>query len=338
MSGPAAPAPDDLLDDLAHTLPGPVLEFGGWRRAAASGGRAVTPWRRDARAAGAIAAGTTAGLPAGTWASAAVHLARGRSGTLADLHAAWTRLAPGGMLAVEGANDEGAQGWIRRLRGWCGGDPVATAARAHRRAAVFIRTAAAGPPAPEPQSVPADAEPGAPALTVPAGVFSGDGLDEGTAAMLAHLATVPAAATVLDLGCGAGHLGLWCLRRWPGCTTVLADADARAAAGAQANADVLGVAGRATVLWADQHDPLPGGCALAVVNPPAHAGNELNLAAGIAMCLQAADRLADGGTLLVVANRRLPYEAPLARVGTVAASDGASGFKILSVRRGAAHG
>src|SRR6185369_17473274 len=99
MSGPAAPVVDDLLADVGDRLATPVVEYGAWRFAAAGGGRAVTPWRRDARMAGAVAVGLDVDLPAETWPSAVVRLARGRAGTQADLHAAWARLAPGGVLA-----------------------------------------------------------------------------------------------------------------------------------------------------------------------------------------------------------------------------------------------
>lgn len=118
MSGPAALGGPDLCADLG--LPGPILEYGGWRLAAATAGRAVAPWRRDARDAGPLALGDDADLPPGPWSCAVVRLARGRAGTQAHLAAAWRRLAPGGVLAIEGANAEGAAGWARRIADWCG--------------------------------------------------------------------------------------------------------------------------------------------------------------------------------------------------------------------------
>lgn len=333
MSGPAAATGPDLLADLAQHLTGPVLEYGGWRLAAASGGQAVTPWRRDARAAGALAVGCDPELLAGTWRCAAVHLARGKAGVQADLAAAWRRLAPGGVLAVEGANAYGAASWIRRLQEWGAGAPLATVARAHCRAAVFARGDHPGPPPPEPQPVPAEESAGAPRLVVPAGCFSGDGLDRGTAALLAHLAAIAPARRILDLGCGAGHFGLWCLRAWPDATAVLSDADARAVAGAHANAAALGVAARCTPRWADEHDALGEAFDLVLLNPPAHAGNEVDLAAGLALTEQAAEAVAPGGRLLLVANRRLPYESSLSRYGRIALAAERDGFKVIELLR-----
>ena len=60
-----------------------------------------------------------------------------------------------------------------------------------------------------------------------AGVFSRDGLDTGTAALLEALPEP--AGRVLDLGCGWGAVGVLLGKRWPGAQIVMTDVNCRAA-------------------------------------------------------------------------------------------------------------
>jgi 16S rRNA (guanine1207-N2)-methyltransferase len=70
---------------------------------------------------------------------------------------------------------------------------------------------------------------------------------------------------------------------------------------------------------------------LILCNPPCHAGMANDLGIARAMFRAAVAVLRPGGRLLVVANRQLPYEADLARLGALSCLSQEGGFKILAV-------
>jgi len=86
------------------------------------------------------------------------------------------------------------------------------------------------------------AAPGFPrlALDVPWDVFASQAVDEGTLLLLRHLPADPP-ASLLDLGCGYGALGLPVAARWPSTRCVLVDRDLLAVAAAAHNASELGL-------------------------------------------------------------------------------------------------
>lgn len=338
MSGPGRPA--SRLYELTRTLPDdiPVLEFQGFRTAARTHGVAVLPWRGtaiDAQASGVrIVPGPD---QAGDgWRSALVEVQKGRAATETDLAQAWRRLVPGGHLHLLGPNDLGVTTYARRFGETVGQDPEKLATGGHGRLVRFVRSDHPGPVMPSLADVPGDDTPDAPPLTVLPGVFSGDGLDQGTAFLIRRLAGVANASRVLDLGCGAGHLAIAALRRWRSCRALLLDADARAVACATANCARLGLAERAEVRWWCERDEPPAAtsCDLVLVNPPCHAGSELDLFKAEALLDIAGRTLRPGGRMLVVANRRLPYETILARIGTLAPVEERDAFKVIEVTRG----
>jgi 16S rRNA (guanine1207-N2)-methyltransferase len=337
VSGPSRPlaAAQDPALDPDVLLPAPLIEFGGSGAVARLGGLAVLPWRRDwllARAAGLAAEPKPPSGP--RFGQALVRIQRGRAATEADLAAALAALEPGGLLAVTGPNALGIGGWTRRLRA-AFGDPLRVVARAKARVTVFRPASGAAFAAPEPSRVPlADGE--ARLLLAAPGVFSADGLDRGTALLVAHLRAEPPARRVVDLGCGAGHLGIAALLAWPEATAVLLDGDARAVDSTLENLSALGLASRGVARWWDVSEPVPeGSFELALSNPPAHEGDVVSLAPARALLRAAAAALAPSGRLLVVANRRLPYERELAELGGQDAcrlAREAGGFKILETR------
>jgi 16S rRNA (guanine1207-N2)-methyltransferase len=148
------------------------------------------------------------------------------------------------------------------------------------------------------------------------------------------LGELPPPRLVLDLGCGAGHLGLAALARWPLARAWFLDADARAvAAVAQAlSAGDPRLRARAQVAWWDVAEPLPEPAFDAVLcNPPAHAGTQNDLTTARAMFRRAAAAIAAGGRLLVVANRKLPYEADLGHLGSLSCLAQERGYKVLAL-------
>lgn len=335
------PAEESLLDEGVLAAE-PCLEFAGSRAVAARGGLCVLPWRDRflaATAAGLACQPTAAGIPAGAYGQAVVHLQKGRAATLTDALTAWSLLPVGGALLLCGDNDLGIGSFAKRVGDELGIVGEVVANRAHGRIVRWRRGEGAVPAAPVGTEVPLlpesqQGEPGAGVmLQVVPGVFSADGVDDGTATLLGCLHLMPPPTRVLDLGCGAGHLAIAALIRWPRCHAVLADGDHRAVTCARANLVRLGLAERAEVHWWDAREPVPArGVDLALMNPPFHAGQAVDLAAPKAMFRALGEALARGGRALVVANRTLPYEKDLAAHGSVRAVRQDSGFKVLQLQ------
>lgn len=315
----------DLVLDPGVLRAVPTVEFQGFAAVVQTGGVAVLPWRahaREAQAAG-VDCRPLVGDASG-FAQAVVRVGKGRAATESDVAQAWAALAPGGRLLIAGTNDTGISTWAKRLAERTGAAGEILANRARGRVVAFVRTAAVlnVPPA---TTVPLPD--GTPLLVTP-GVFSGDGLDGGTALLLSVLAEEEPAATVVDIGCGAGHLGLAAARRWPESRVWLLDADHRAVECAAANAQVL-APGRAQASWWDDRDPWPAPEAdLALLNPPFHAGTAADFSAARRLfAASAAHRL------LVVANRHLPYEHDARALGALRLRADDGRFKVLEITR-----
>jgi 16S rRNA (guanine1207-N2)-methyltransferase len=324
MSGaPALPeGAADLALDPGVLTPDPTLEFHGWTAAAQTAGTAILTWRSHAReAAGVSQAPTADGL--GAFRQVVVRIGKGRKATEADLSAAWSHLAPGGRLVLIGHNDVGIATWAKRTAVAIGQPGSVLANRAHSRAVAFTRLPDAEDNALPPPAASLVPLPSGRAVAVAPGVFSGDGLDAGTALLLSCLAEQPTPAGVADVGCGAGHLGIAAAELWPAAHIRLLDADHRAVVCARGNLPT------AECHWWDELDLWPAPeVDLALLNPPCHAGTASDVSA--ARRLFAAVR---ARRLLVVANRQLPYEADLARLGALrqVADDGR--FKVLEMSR-----
>lgn len=146
-----------------------------------------------------------------------------------------------------------------------------------------------------------------------AGVFSCDHVDPGSRFLADHL---PAAlsGTVADLGAGWGFLSDAALRRWPNLERIdLFEADSRALDCARRN--LAGYALQSRFHWHDVTAGLPGTYDVVLTNPPFHSGRATDVDLGRAFISSAAAALKRGGRLLLVANRQLPYEAVLDRLG-----------------------
>ena len=111
-----------------------------------------------------------------------------------------------------------------------------------------------------------------------------------------------------DLGCGYGALATVVLRS-PAVTALrLIDLDRRAVEAARRNVEDV----RATFDWTDVRTvEASGDLDFVVMNPPFHDGGAEDRALGQGFIRQAAAMLKRGGTLWMVANRHLPYEAEL---------------------------
>ncbi len=212
-------------------------------------------------------------------------------------------LKVGGRLDVMAAKDKGGSRLNKELTAF--GVEVGETAKAHHRRCVVIRPETmTGLDAAIAAGAPQQVE-GLDAWSQP-GVFAWDRIDAGSALLATHLP--PLKGKGADLGCGYGALGTVVLRS-PAVTSLrLVDLDRRAVEAARKNV----VDPRASFDWADARSlEDTSDLDFVVMNPPFHDGGAEDRRLGQAFVRKAAGLLKKGGTLWLVANRHLPYEAEL---------------------------
>lgn len=236
-------------------------------------------------------------------------------------------LKPGGRLSVLAPKDKGGTRLAKEVRGF--GCTFTEEAKRHHRICLATRPDA-------PAGLDEAIEAGRPrhidnlALCTQPGIFSWDRLDPGTALLLRHLPALSGRGA--DFGCGLGILSLAVLRSDKVASLAMIDIDRRAIEMAQRN---VGEA-RASAHWADlrSSEPALTGLDFVVTNPPFHDGGAEDQALGKAFITRAAGALRNGGTLYLVANAHLPYEAPLrAAFKTVTATVTEGGYKLFEARK-----
>lgn len=129
-----------------------------------------------------------------------------------------------------------------------------------------------------------------------AGVFSRDGVDPGTRALIE--AMPPLKGRVLDLGCGWGAAGIPLAKLYLECSLVLTDVNQRAADLARKNAALNGV--EVTVAVGDGFEAVSGSFDVILSNPPIRAGKKKIYS----LFAQAHDRLVPGGVLYIVIRKQ----------------------------------
>lgn len=235
-------------------------------------------------------------------------------------------LKPGGELLALAPKDKGGSRLGKELAAF--GLEVAESGRRHHRICQAIRPA-------ELRGVEDAIAAGAPRLSktlglwTQPGVFAWDRVDPGSALLLDHLPALQGRGA--DLGCGLGVLAHGVLASQAVAELTLIDIDRRAIDCARRNVDDA----RARILWADVRAGLDlADLDFVVMNPPFHDGGAEDRSLGAAFIAAAARALKPGGRLLMVANRHLPYEAPLREAfGKVALLAEAGGYKVHEARR-----
>jgi 16S rRNA (guanine1207-N2)-methyltransferase len=285
--------------------------------------------------------------PVSNAALALIRLPTDRVSTELVIGEAFRTLAIGGQCFLAGANDEGAKPAARLLEA-CFGNVQVEAQRAGHRLLVARKVSdepsASWTPSPW-QDVqhrqridgPMDPSTGEPlAVWSRPGVFSWEHADEATT-LLADRLDVQPGERVIDLGCGAGALGVLAAKCNAGAPVLLLDADSEALRCARWTAESAGVLapqGAVQVRASDVAAAASERVHVVITNPPFHVGKATNLQVPQAFIDEAHAQLLPGGRLLLVANRTLPYERLMAeRFGNVHTLHDGRRFKVLAARR-----
>lgn len=236
--------------------------------------------------------------PEPPYAAAIVCLPRSREASRALISQAAAEVGPGGWIVVDGQKTDGIDTALKDLRGRV--DLSDSLSKAHGKLASFPVGPDLSDWAARPNMVDGF-------QTLP-GIFSADGPDPGSV-MLAASLPVKLGGKIADLGAGWGFLATEILRR-PGVKRLdLVEAEADALACAKVNIPDP----RAQFHWADATTWRPETLLDAVVmNPPFHTGRTADPALGASFIRAARRMLAPDGSLWLVANRHLPYDAVLA--------------------------
>lgn len=288
----AVPPPGRVLavDDETGAVEAELARSGArptaWRRRAV-GGRPARPWPPDDR-----------------FDAATLRLPKGRESLRMALHAAVSRVLPGGRVWVYGANDEGV-----RSAGPLLGSVLREVRTVETRAHCRIWRGVRGEENAELRSRLDDWESrfrlmlpgGAVELVTYPGLFAHGRLDDGTRLLIESLPRELPGAKVLDFGCGAGVIAVALRARFPRADLDLVDSDALAIEAARRN-----LPGVRTALG-DAWSALPRDARfdLIVSNPPFHRGKEEDFELIRTLIDGAAQRLRRRGELRVVTQRRL---------------------------------
>ena len=313
--GDPAPHLPLALEDRGHTVT-------RWHRVACPG-QLCTPWP-----------------PPGPFGEVWVRMPRSSLEAAMLLHAAAGRVRRGGQIHLYGAGAEGIRSAARHFP--AGADEPRTALI---KARCRVLTAARTAPPPRPDGLDSwkhearvDWGSGSRVWTFYPGVFAYGRLDPATALLIAALPDVPDGSRVLDFGAGTGPVAAAVMERTgPRTEVYLLEPDAISLAAAADNVpNATRILGHGLAAVAGPYD-------LIVSNPPIHAGGAQNLRTVEGLVRGAPATLAKGGSLLLVAQRRLPVPRLLEhafRDVRTAADEGqfrvwrATGARSLSARRG----
>jgi len=164
------------------------------------------------------------------------------------------------------------------------------------------------------------------------GVFAHGRLDDGTALLLDSLADMAITGKVLDFGCGAGVIGACIAASHKDSQVSFLDNSALALMSCVETLAANGLHG--SILASDGLTQVSDHYDLVISNPPIHAGVKTENRLSVRLLENVHEYINPGGSLIMVANRHLPYERWLLqnfhRVSELASNDH---FKLISALR-----
>jgi 16S rRNA (guanine1207-N2)-methyltransferase len=247
----------------------------------------------------------------------------GNAWMIYGLHVAAYALKPGDCLYVVGAKDRGVLSMAKRMQSLFGNMETLVISKGQR---VICSRKENNSSAWRPQGAPLHVSTTSNALNVVAPlagarstnqfpallptVFAEGKLDEGTRLLLEAL-EVHATDVALDIGCGAGYIGMHIARLASKGHVTMVDASLATVEAARRMVEQSGLT-NVQVLASDGTKALPGQrFDLVATNPPFHLGGIQTTEIGERFIREAAQVLRPRGRLYLVANRFLKYEPTL---------------------------
>jgi 16S rRNA (guanine1207-N2)-methyltransferase len=264
---------------------------------------------------------------AGTFHGGLVLAGKHRGENHAMIARACELVTPGAPLLVAGDKNLG----IASLRKWVGGHVEIEGSFAKYHATVFWFSV------PGDERFSGEIEPPSRVdglFDTAAGMFSSGKVDKGSALLTEHLGKRVSGA-VADFGCGWGYLSAHVLEKAAPRSLALFDAHYPSLKVAERN--LAPIAGDVPVAthWLDlASEPVARQFDWIVMNPPFHAGRASEPDIGKAFIAVAAKALKPNGRLLMVANRKLPYEQTLTQAfRRQSVREERDGFKLIEATR-----
>lgn len=265
---------------------------------------------------------TATPTPEGPYPACLVQCHRARLVSFDLLRQAIEQTAVGGMIAINGAKTDGIEAISKQLRARF--EHVEVFSKAHGKLVWFQR----------PETLPDMSDWTAKPFEMAGGwhsypgIFSSDSIDKGSALLAEHLPKLH--GKVADLGAGWGYLSRLILTSEKVDTLDMIEADYHAINSAKLNVTDP----RATFHWSDALGFKGNAYDAVVMNPPFHISRKPDAGLGQSFIRKASQILGPKGTLWMVANRNLPYEAELEATFQVVkpiAQNG--GFKVIQAMR-----
>lgn len=225
---------------------------------------------------------------------------------------AWEHLNEGGVLVCVGGNDIGVKSFEKNIRKEI---PVVDNLHKNHCRVFWMRKAGESGSAPQEWlefSKPGEFIPGSGYLTQP-GMFCWEKIDKGSEFLVENFPRKIKGA-VADFGSGWGYLSRHLLEKYPDLQELdLFEDEHLAIDVSKQNLEKCGLLDRASFHWTDLSGPppKPNHYHWIVMNPPFHRSARTDVGLGIKFIENAAKCLKRSGSLLLVANRQLPYEKAL---------------------------
>jgi len=252
-----------------------------------------------------------------------VFAGRSRAANEANIARAWAAVRTGGIIVIAGEKASGIAALRRHVAETTEIDGQFS--KSHAQLFWFSKTHAASP---------FQSEAGDQAAISPA-MFSAGRPDAGSVILADHFSN-EITGIVADFGAGWGYLGDELLKRSSKITALdCYEADWQSLELAKQRLAGKSRSVAISFFWLDLvREKTTHSYDWIVMNPPFHAGRAQQPEIGIAFITAAATALKPGGQLLMVANRKLPYEAALKKLfSRFEPLEARDGFKVFSAIR-----